>query len=183
MGNIPEFFTALLTLISSFTGQPETLPPLQAVEFQNRGVEVSEVARTFRMSRQSGPTGATGTANQNGPIGPTGDTGPAGETGHSGSSGNTGHSGPAGTTGQQGPTGATGVGRLRIPAVNIRSGMTMPHDLPQIAVDMSEALDVLDSEDSLPLPPGHRETGEEGMGNFGSNGAFSQNAFQNRSGR
>lgn len=43
---------------------------------------------------------------------------------------------------------------LRVPAVNLRSGMQMPTNIPQIAIDKSKALDTLSADHPFPTPPG-----------------------------
>ena len=162
MGNIPEFLAALVALVGSFSGQPESIPPLQQDNIQDRGAQVSELARNLRPLHQLGVSGPTGAS---GPTGSTGDQGPTGATGASGSSS---------AVGPTGPTGSTGMRILRIPAVNLQGRITFPNLLPQNAVDNSPALDNQDGNE-FPLPPEHRNGG-----NSSSNGLNNSSRGQNR---
>jgi hypothetical protein len=158
MGNIAQIIAAFTAFVHSLTGKPEVLPPQPQIQFENRGSQISQLAQTLRLMHQSGPTGVTGTANQQGPSGVTGETGPSGASGVSAATG---------AQGPTGPTGASGFRHPRIEAVNLRSGMTMPHLLPQNAVDNSQALDTPDPLNPLPTPPG-QNNGSHGNSNGNS---------------
>src|SRR3989344_1999714 len=115
-----RFLAALLALVASF-GHPLDTPPLE-----NRGSLVSNITTNF-----SAPRGVSGFIK--GLKGTSADVGPTGSSGETGPSGTTGEAGPTGATGTigiSGQIGATVPVVDRFPAVNLRSGILMPHDLP-----------------------------------------------------
>lgn len=147
---IPNFLAALMALVASFSGsgKPADLPPASNPNFDTRGREVSNITADWNR----GFTGASGIRLPDENSGDTGISGPTGEKGDSGPTGTTDAAGPQEGSGPTGATGATGSGIMRFDAVNLRSGISMPAQLPGNAIDRSGALDFPPTGTPYPTP-------------------------------
>ena len=123
-------------------GNPNSLPTLNTTDFDSRGSQVSELAHSLNP-----PDDQPG----NPPLTPPGFIISSARR-HFGPTGPTGSTGVEGPTGATGATGHTGPDTKKVPAENIRSGITMPHFIPQVALDHSRALQGTSS--GFPTPPG-----------------------------
>ena|SRR3989344_7040078 len=134
-----DFLISLMALMATFI-QPAnqgSLPTLNTTSFVNRGTQISEMAKSLNPPLNFSSNGFAGSNPRRQNSGPTGPTGVSGILGPTGVTGATGNSGP---------------NTNRVPAENIRSGITMPNLIPQVALDRSRALQSTGS--GFPLPPG-----------------------------
>ena len=153
-----DFLAALMALIATFVqpANPNSLPTVNTTEFVNRGNQISELAKSLNPPDDNeighdnpelpGNISFNGFARGNSRRQNSGPTGPTGQSGQTGPTGSSGVQSPTGATGNSGPN------TTKVPAENIRSRITIPHFIPQVALDHSRALQGTSS--GFPLPPG-----------------------------